>query len=440
LGVAGVAIAVAGHATAARGDALFGMSDVGQYGGPDELVRIDRATGVATRLHTFGIGFNLLESLCFDARESVLWSTNDGTLLRIDPQTFNTITIGDTGVEDVDGLAIQPSTGTLFGITYGGNDLVRIDKTDGGTTVVNGELETGSRLEDLAFDSTGRLYVLTSTHLVEVSPTTGLRISRVLLSGATSLEGLVWDALNATFLSAADRGAYKDLVTINRATGAVAFVSMTLNSGFKDIEALAFVPGSPGVPVAMQALDATRDDLGAALAWQSSQDDVVYLVDRAPSDAGPWSPVGRVTDPVAGRAGAWRFEYRDVQAATPELAAQTLYYRVGAEDAEGAWTFVHFALEAAPPSAVALRPNRPNPFNPTTTFEFRLAGAARVELEVYDVQGHVVRRLGGAYGAGTHQVVWDGRDARGRSVAAGVYPYKLRGGDRVLRGSAVLVK
>jgi hypothetical protein len=378
--------------------------------------------------------------LCFDPFESVLWSTNDGTLLRIDPSTFAVTTVGQASVDDVDGLAIQPSTGNLFGITYGGNDLVRIDKSDAATVIVNGDLEPGSRLEDLAFDSTGRLYVLTSRALVEVNPATGRRISRVFLTGATSLEGLVWDAPRATFLSAADRDNSKDLVTINRTTGAVEFVSPTLNSGFKDIEALAFVPGPPIVPVAMSALGSERDGAGALIAWQSRQDDVTFVVERGPAAQGPWITVGRVHVPAAGRSGSWRFEYRDADAAYGELAEQTLHYRVGAADADGAWSFLHFEIAALPSSPVVLRPNSPNPFNPITTFEVRLSASADVDLVLYDVHGRIVRRLHAAYGAGTHQLLWDGRDGAGRGVAAGVYPYVLTGGGRVLRGSAVLVK
>ncbi len=51
-----------------------------------------------------------------------------------------------------------------------------------------------------------------------------------------------------------------------------------------------------------------------------------------------------------------------------------------------------------------------------------------------------MRTLQADWRAGTHQIVWDGRDGSGRSVAAGVYPYVVRGGSQVLRGRAVLVK
>lgn len=281
---------------------LIGMNDVDQPGGPDELVRVDRSSGVASRLHVFfSSGFNRLESLAYDPRENVLWSTNGGVLVRIQPVGFAATVVGDTHLDDVDGLAVHPTTGVLYGVTYGGNDLVRIDKANAGAVIVNGSVETGYRLEDLAFDPAGRLFILTSRALVEVNPLTGTRLARVFLRGASSLEGLVWDPQRATFLSAADRGSSKDLVTIDRSTGEVAFFDPVLHSGFKDIEALAFVPGSPVVPVALQLVEAERDAAGAVqLQWQGDSDGLACRVERALGQAGPWTEIRRVGAPRVG--------------------------------------------------------------------------------------------------------------------------------------------
>ena len=77
---------------------------------------------------------------------------------------------------------------------------------------------------------------------------------------------------------------------------------------------------------------------------------------------------------------------------------------------------------AAMPAAIEIEPARPNPFNPATTLAFRLRAAGEVELRIVDMQGHVVRVLdSGMRSAGHHEVFWDGRDARGREVASGVY-------------------
>jgi len=49
-----------------------------------------------------------------------------------------------------------------------------------------------------------------------------------------------------------------------------------------------------------------------------------------------------------------------------------------------------------------------------------------VTLAVYDINGRLVRTLvGQPLGAGSHAVVWDGKDAMGRAVASGVYVYRL---------------
>jgi flagellar hook assembly protein FlgD len=52
-----------------------------------------------------------------------------------------------------------------------------------------------------------------------------------------------------------------------------------------------------------------------------------------------------------------------------------------------------------------------------------------VRLEVFAADGRLVRRLvAGQQTAGTHEVVWDGRDGRGRAVASGVYLARLVAG------------
>jgi flagellar hook assembly protein FlgD len=79
----------------------------------------------------------------------------------------------------------------------------------------------------------------------------------------------------------------------------------------------------------------------------------------------------------------------------------------------------------------ALRPNWPNPFNPSTALRFDLPEAGAVRLSVYDVGGRLIKDLAdGAYPAGSHAVIWDGRDAAGRAVASGSYFARLQAGGR----------
>ena len=84
------------------------------------------------------------------------------------------------------------------------------------------------------------------------------------------------------------------------------------------------------------------------------------------------------------------------------------------------------------PSAFVLGANYPNPFNPATTIPLALpAGAEEVDLTIYNVLGQPVRRVwAGSLAAGEHRMAWDGRDAAGQPVAAGVYWYRLQVDDQ----------
>ena len=68
----------------------------------------------------------------------------------------------------------------------------------------------------------------------------------------------------------------------------------------------------------------------------------------------------------------------------------------------------------------------PNPFTSGTRAGFRLAGPRAVRIDVRDVRGRaVVVLLDQVLGDGVHVVDWNGRDAHGARVAAGVYFLRL---------------
>jgi hypothetical protein len=77
-------------------------------------------------------------------------------------------------------------------------------------------------------------------------------------------------------------------------------------------------------------------------------------------------------------------------------------------------------------TAFALAQNYPNPFNPTTRILYQLAQSGPVSLAIYDLLGQRIRILVQEQQvAGAHQVAWDGTDATGHDVAAGIYVYRL---------------
>lgn len=88
------------------------------------------------------------------------------------------------------------------------------------------------------------------------------------------------------------------------------------------------------------------------------------------------------------------------------------------------------AVEAVATAPLSLRA-WPNPFNPSTEIVFSLVREEAVQLAVYDARGRRLATLAeGRLAAGEHRLVWDGRDAAGHSLAAGVYLVRLLTGDR----------
>ena len=77
----------------------------------------------------------------------------------------------------------------------------------------------------------------------------------------------------------------------------------------------------------------------------------------------------------------------------------------------------------------ALRYAYPNPFAASTGFAFALSRGGDICVDIYDVAGRNVRQLvRAAQGPGEYVLVWDGRDAGGKSLPSGVYLARYRAG------------
>jgi hypothetical protein len=80
------------------------------------------------------------------------------------------------------------------------------------------------------------------------------------------------------------------------------------------------------------------------------------------------------------------------------------------------------------PARTAFHEPRPNPFRGETALQFFLAEPQAVGFGIYDVAGRLLRRIEpAAFGVGTHALVWDGRDDRGKVAPAGLYFVRLDG-------------
>jgi hypothetical protein len=88
---------------------------------------------------------------------------------------------------------------------------------------------------------------------------------------------------------------------------------------------------------------------------------------------------------------------------------------------------IFYANASAIPTSYALHQNSPNPFNPSTKVVYDLPAASDVRITVFNVLGQQVAELvNGHNEAGTHEVVWDGKDDLGGTAASGIYFYRIK--------------
>ncbi|GEM_PF-6749805 len=106
-------------------------------------------------------------------------------------------------------------------------------------------------------------------------------------------------------------------------------------------------------------------------------------------------------------------------------------------------TSTGISQEIAPqlPLNPALDQNFPNPFNPSTVIEYELPRAGEVTLEIFNLQGQLVRSYPLSYQtAGNHRLEWDGTTGSGLLVSSGSYFYRLLFDGNTLTKKMVLVR
>jgi hypothetical protein len=93
------------------------------------------------------------------------------------------------------------------------------------------------------------------------------------------------------------------------------------------------------------------------------------------------------------------------------------------------------------PTEFGLSQNFPNPFNPSTVLQYQVPAATHVEISIYNIVGAKVATLvNDVKEPGYYNVTWNGTGANGRTVASGVYIYRMHAGDYVSTMRMLLVK
>jgi len=109
---------------------------------------------------------------------------------------------------------------------------------------------------------------------------------------------------------------------------------------------------------------------------------------------------------------SWPDGARDTYYGLPADQLHVLVEQPSAEVDLAAWEDTWFGLRATSPAT---------PWAPAQ-FSFALREPATVRFDLFDATGRWVDRLArGRRAAGPHRLIWDGRDARGRRAAPGIY-------------------
>lgn len=102
------------------------------------------------------------------------------------------------------------------------------------------------------------------------------------------------------------------------------------------------------------------------------------------------------------------------------------------------------AVVSAEPAAISNAARlgiAPNPANGSVRISYTVSERAPTRLEIFDLQGRLVRNLiEGSPSIGRHEVVWDRRDRHGRGVRPGLYLCRLTVGGRVDRAPVLVVR
>ena len=190
----------------------------------------------------------------------------------------------------------------------------------------------------------------------------------------------------------------------------------------------------PSIPVELTSFDAMFQNDAVTLKWETASEinNAGFEIQRAQENE-----VFTRINFIKGKGSTIEAQSYQFQDSNLPHDVSRLKYRLKQIDFDGSFEFSPVAtVDLGRPEHVALHPNYPNPFNPSTEIRFELPVDAPVRLSVYDIRGKEIAVLmNGFQEAGRHRVVLDGSQ-----LASGVYIYVLETPVSVVKRKMVLLK
>ncbi len=193
------------------------------------------------------------------------------------------------------------------------------------------------------------------------------------------------------------------------------------------------------VPVELSSFSVVVSDREVKLQWNTATEsnNFGFFVQRTADLNVDWKTIGFV--PGKGTTTVPQ-QYFFVDA---NITPRIWYYRLQQQDLDGEIHYSQTIEVSLMPTKFALYQNYPNPFNSSTLIKYELpVGEHQVDLIIYDILGHQVRKLVDKEDqqAGAYQISWNGRDDAGLEVPSGVYFYRFQSGNQIFVKKIVLIE
>ncbi len=191
-------------------------------------------------------------------------------------------------------------------------------------------------------------------------------------------------------------------------------------------------------PVELTFFTAKGMDETVLLNWSTATEvnNYGFEVERSVNEAEDWETVGFVHG--HGNSNSPQ-EYSFVDSNPLNVSTS---YRLKQIDSDGSFEYSNIiTVELVLSKEFKLSQNYPNPFNPSTTINYSLPTAGNVKVQIFDVMGRIVAELvNGKQNAGTHNVIWNGRNHHGVKVSSGIYAYRMQYNNQVKTVEMLLLK
>jgi beta-lactamase superfamily II metal-dependent hydrolase len=172
------------------------------------------------------------------------------------------------------------------------------------------------------------------------------------------------------------------------------------------------------------------------ITWAATDNAGVTAIDLAYStDGGATYPEVIATGLANTGSYLWAIPYVETQTARIRVTAHDAAGHTVVDESDGNFEIVNPASAVAdvllgPGEALGVYPNPA--YAGAAQILYRMPQATVVDVSIYDVTGHLVRKIkAGAFAAGVRTVKWDGRDEGGKQASAGIYLVRLMAGSGI---------